>query len=708
MNLFHAGRVAATLLCLSCWPATDTLAEQPARRATGPRNLLEEKGEWQTQTGEWQLGGGTASAQAGDTLAEVSAARGVRLQGRWISIKISIEGESAKAGLWIPGIRDTKGETLRLTVEKATGNLTNGRGKTLASLGDIQPLLDLLLRFEPEKLSIFRGGSAVTEVPITYSEPEGTLSLFVERGTAKFTELLLAGEPITADAGSPPAAPLTAPVTVPPQAQPANPPAPANRVERRAAARGVRQAAVQVSLDTAAAPAVALKGDWNDYFGVHVDSAVGPWKMVRQFDGPSFGFPVRDRHTGDVKTFDGPFARQPVEVSLADFRDWKRKDARGLHENLKALIENDRAALFIAPWPTAITTLQQDHIWGAMKLIYGATPGAEGRIFFQWGDDINHRRLGVVANQRSVGFEPRGGANAPRGSNLPADAVAYVENYFAPAVEATRKASEEIFRDPQHIPIILGSCARASVPENRDWYRRVLEQEITGVTAPSLKGRKVISLVDYLTVNYPFAGVHDSIALQELWTGHGDKVKGLWVTEEYGVSGRGAGAGTLLEKLARYLDWVAGNQLTAQQTRLFWNLPEKDRDTQNLAGLVRLLGATFAGAPLTIAKDSNADRVLYRIAAGDSRILFIHVPVAERRGRRRVAINELAFRPPEALAAKTWEARFILAKERKDDASGTVLPIDVKDGKLVIPVEAGSLDTWAMLLTVAGSPNPVL
>ncbi len=705
MNLFHVGRMAVTLLCLSCWQAVDALAEQPPRRATGPRNLLEEKGEWQTQTGEWILGGGAASAQAGETLAEVSAARGVRLQGRWISIKIGIEGDSAKAGLWVPGIRDAKGETLRLSVERATGNLTNGRGKTLASLGDIQPPLDLLLRFEPEKLSIFRGGSAVTEVPIIYSEPEGTISLFVERGTAKFTELLLACEPMTAEAGSPPAPPVTVPITAP-LAPPPNPPAPVNRVERRAAGRAVRQASVQVSLDTAAAPGVALKGDWNDFFGVHVDSAAGPWKMVRQFDGPSFGFPVRDRHTGDVKTFDGPFAKQPVEASLADLRDWKRKDARGLDENLKTLIENDRAALFIAPWPTTITTLQQDHIWGVMKLVYGANPDAEGRVFFQWGDDINHRRLGVVANQRSVGFEPRGGANAPRGSNLPADAVAYVENYFAPAAEATRKASEEIFRDPQHIPIILGSCARASVPENRDWYRRVLEQEITGVTAPSLKGRKVISLVDYLTVNYPFAGVHDSVALQELWAGYGEKVKGLWVTEEYGVSGRGAGTGTFLEKLALYLDWVAGNHLTAQQTRLFWNLPEKDRDTQNLAGFVRLLGTTFAGAPLTIAKDSNADRVLYRIGAGDSRILFIHVPVADRRGRRGAGINELAFRPPDALAGRTWEARFVLTKERKDDASGTVLPSDVKDGKLVIPVEAGSLDTWAMLLTVAGGPNP--
>jgi hypothetical protein len=697
MNLFSAWRAVVALLCFCCSLCAPMLGEEPVRRAGGPKNLLEEKSEWQPHTGDWQVGGGQATATAGETLAEIGAARAVRLLGRWISLKLNLDGDSAKAGLVISGIQDAKGETLRLTVERASGNLTNGRGKTLASLGDIQPPLDLLLRFEPEKLSIFRAGNAVTDFPITYSEPEATLSLFAERGTVSFNELLLAGEP-QATAGNAPATPMPA-TAAPAVAQAVNPPPPLNRPRRGAAAApGVR-----VALDVVAAGG-ALKSGWNEYFGVHVETAPGPWKMVRQFDGPSFGFPAKDRHTGDVKTYDGPFAKQPVLVSLADMRDWKRKDARALDENLKTLVENDRAALFIAPWATPIGAAQQDHVWAAMKLIYGANVGAEGRIFFQWGDDINHRRLGVVSNARSTGFEPRGGASAPRGSNAPADAVAYVENYFAPAVEATRKASEEIFRDPQHIPIILGSCARASIPENRDWYRRVLEHEITGATAPSLKGRKVITLVDYLTVNYPF--VIDSTPLQELWAGYGNKVKGLWVTEEQGVTGRGVAA--FLEKLALYLDWVAANQLTADQSRLFWNFPVKDRDSQNLGELARRLGTIFGGAPLTIAKNADVNRTLYRISAGDSRVLFVHVPVMEKRGRRGTTIAELAFEPPQALAARSWEARFILAKERKGDANGIVLPIDRKDGKLVIAVDATSLDTWGILLTAADPASPPL
>jgi hypothetical protein len=51
------------------------------------------------------------------------------------------------------------------------------------------------------------------------------------------------------------------------------------------------------------------------------------------------------------------------------------------------------------------------------------------------------------------------------------------------------------------------------------------------------------------------------------------------------------------------------------------------------------------------------------------------------------------------LAGRSWEARFILSRERRDDANGVVLPIDRRDGNLVIPVEASSLDAWGFLLT---------
>jgi hypothetical protein len=689
MKLRTAGRIAAMLVILWIAGAWCVTAEEPLRRGGPPKNLLEEKTQWQVQTGDWQLAPSGATAKAGETLAEVSATRGVRLAGRWLSFKLSLEGDNAKAGLWLAGIRDTRGETLRLTVEGATGNLTNGRGKTLAPLGDTQPSVELLLRFEPEKVSVFRAGNAVAELPVTYSEEQATLSLFAERGTAKFLEVLLSGEPTAIERAAPPVAP-----DLP------------RRAAAAKAAKAAPPAAERVGFEVGGAPGLPLKSGWNDYFGLHVETIPGPWKMVRQFDGPGFGFPIRDRHTGDVKTLDGPFLRQPVLLSLADFRDWKRKDARGLDENLKALIENDRAAVFIAPWAAPFTPGQQDQVWALMKLVYGANPGAEGRVFFQWGDDINHRRLGVLPNARITGFEPRGGATAPRGSNTPSDASAYAENYFAPGVEAMRRASEEIFHDPQHIPVILGSCSRASLPENRDWYRRVLEHDLAGTAAPSLKGRKVISLVDYLSVNYPFAGVHDAAALQELWADYGDKVRGLWVTEEYGSMSRGAGA--FLEKLALYLDWAASNQLTADQTRMFWNLPEKERDTQNIGDFARRLGTIFGAAPLTIAKSATATGSLYRVNSGDSRVLFVNVPTAERRGRRGTALTEFVFDPPANLAARSWEARFILSRERRDDANGVVLPIDRRDGKLIIPVEGTSLDQWGLILTAADAPGPGL
>jgi hypothetical protein len=658
-------------------------AEEPVRRSEAPKNLLQEQGGWQVQTGEWQLNGGAATATAGETLAELSANRAARLVGRWLSIKLTVTGDNAKAGLWFGGLRDARGEITRLLLEAATGDLTNGRGKVLAPLGDIQPAVELLLRFDPDKVSIFRAGNTVAEVPVTYSEAEATISIFAERGTARFHEILLSAVPTEAERMAPPVAP--------------DPPKRGRGVIAPIAADA------RVTLAFPAAQPMALKSGWNDYFGLHSVTDGGPWKAVRQFDGPGFGFPLRDRHTGDVKTFDGPFSKTQVQVALADFRDWKRKEARGFDENLKTLIETDTAGLFIAPWAAPFTLIQQDHVWATMKLVYGANVGAEERVFFQWGDDINHRRLGVVPNAKTIGFEPRGGTSAPRGSNAPADASAYAENYFAPAVEAVRRASEEIFRDPRHIPILLGSCSRASAVENREWYARVLDHQLAGTNAQSLRGRKVIELVDYLTVNYPFLGAHDASALQDLWDRYGAKVKGLWVTEEYGPTTRSVGA--FLERIALYLEWAARNQLDARQTRLFWNLPDQKRDAQNLTELARRLGVTFTAAPLDIAKEASASGTIYRIRSGQALTLFIHVPASERRGRKAAPVNELALDEPPGMAGRAWEARFIHTKERLDDANGVILPVDRKDGKLVIPVEATSRDAWALLLKAADAPG---
>ena len=165
--VFAICRFVLLMGCAGSCLSTSGAEEKPVKRAGAPKDLLEERAHWQVQSGDWKVSPDGASATAGDTLAELTASRATRLAGRWLSFKVAITGENAKAGLWIGGVRDTRGEILRLSIEAATGKLTNGRGKAHAPLGDIQPSVELLLRFDAEKLSVFRAGNSVAELPIT-------------------------------------------------------------------------------------------------------------------------------------------------------------------------------------------------------------------------------------------------------------------------------------------------------------------------------------------------------------------------------------------------------------------------------------------------------------------------------------------------------------------------------------------------------------
>jgi hypothetical protein len=434
---------------------------------------------------------------------------------------------------------------------------------------------------------------------------------------------------------------------------------------------------------------VELNGSWNDYFGVHFETARGPWKMVRQYDGPEFGMPPRDRHTGDVKTLDGPFASAPVQMALADFRDWKRKDASGLDENLARLTSHERSALFIVPWANPFTLAQQDQVWAMMKLLYGASLNAENRIFFQWGDDINYRHLGRATNARVLSAAPRGGAKALRDANLPEDAAAYVENYLAPAVEAVRRASQEIYNDPRRIPVVAGSCALSSRPEFRAWLGQMLDHEITGVE--SLKGQRAVQVVDYLAVNYPFADATSDAALQEIWDRFGKEVKGLWVTEQYGASRRGLNE--VIAHSGLFLQWAARNRLTAQQTRLMWNFPS--RTAQDLLGFMHTIGEAMGDAPLRIC---GKDKETYCITAGDARFLVLRAEATPRKGRKPSLLREITIPLSDTQAKQEWSARLFQQKSPKAPPEIIKLKSQINGRDLQLSSEQELEYAWALLI----------
>jgi hypothetical protein len=658
--------LAAVATVLTILAAPICAQNSPAPRRTSPPRLLLENGDaWRVQSGDWKQAEGSVVGTAGETLSEYAASSAMPLKSRWLSLRIEMSGESAKAGFWLAGLRDDKSDLVRLTLETASGAITNGRGRTIATLpaGALQKPVDLLLKFSATAMSIKANDEQIAELTVTYDEPQITPSLFVERGAATFSTMILG-----VDESAPPAV---------------APPAPKLALKPAAS--------LGLSADFSTAKMTAIKDGWQDYFGIQNVNSAGAWKTVRQFDGPSSALPVKPPPGGQV--FSGPFNGTPVEMDLAWFRDTQNKTSLGLDRNLPVILESKLTAIYIAPWRTMLGKLQQDQIWALLKLAYGSNPKTEKRLLFQWGDDINTQRLGTAIDSKLIQATPRHGLANTRTANQPADAASYAENYFAPAVEAVRAASKSVFGDERRIPVLIGSCSRAGLEKNRDWFRSVLEHTLDGQLAPSLKGKKVIELVDYLTVNYPFADAPNTKSLQSLWNSYGKSVKGIWITEEYGNVGRTPGH--LIHRVALFLEWVSANELDSQQTRLIWDFARRDPFKDESYELARRL-AEIMTSPLRFAMETKDFGTLYRISSGENRLLLIYIPTADRKQMRSTKTGEIAIEIGEDRAKNPWIARMIASSSRRN--ADEVLPIQKDGTRLVITPNTSGSSSWAVLI----------
>ena len=661
MNLAAA---IVTALAILAAPLSAQTPGSP-RRNSPPQLLLETPDSWRVQSGTWKPADGTVTGTAGETLSEYAAASAMPLKGRWLSLRMEISGDSAKAGLWLAGLRDDKSELVRLTFDSASGNITNGRGRTIATLpaGTLGRPVDLLLNFSTDTMRIRVNNEQTAELAISYDEPRITPSLFVERGSSVFSTMAL---------GIDETAPLT--------------PAPA---ARKVAAKPV--ATLGLSADFSPDKMTTIKDTWRDYFGIQSVNAAGPWKTVRQFDGPTTALPAKMPVDGQVLA--GPFNGTPVEMDLSWFRDPLKRTSLGLDRNLPAILSADITAIYIAPWRSMLGKLQQDQIWALLKLAYGSDPRTEKRLLFQWGDDINSQRLGTDTDTRTIKATPRNGSSYVRNANQPADAASYAENYFAPAVEAVRAASKSVFGDERKIPVLIGSCARAGLEANRDWFRSVLEHTIQGELAPTLKGRKVVDLVDYLTVNHPFADAPNTKALQALWNTYGKQVKGLWITEEFGNVGRSPAQ--VINRAALFLEWVSANDLDSQQSRLIWNFASRNPFKDDSTELARRLAETMSGS-LRFAMDTQDFGTLYRVASGENKLLLLYTPTSERKQMRATKTGDISIEVGEDRAKSPWIARFLANSSRR--AVDEVIPIRKEGTRLVITPNATGNGSWAILL----------
>lgn len=405
-----------------------------------------------------------------------------------------------------------------------------------------------------------------------------------------------------------------------------------------------------------------LPSEWRDYFGIHNVEAGATAELhvgtVRGYDGPNIRLvPTEPGGLGRraVPGYRNPFGND-VGLNLADAKS-ASGSARGLDRNIPEIIQNQLTAIYqtsATPAFIARDKFDKGLAYALIRAIHETFPAAADHVMLQWGNEINNKHLGVPdPPERKKG---KHWAHV----NRPMDAAFYAENYLAPALEALRAASMDLYGAPDRITALSGSFANISNPEFRAWMYSILDHVIAGTNAPTLKGRPVWDPLDIVTVHYPFGApikTSGAVVLQEIWDRYGanGRIKGLWVTEEHGK--KGDGGPTIVGRSMAYLTWVARNGLNSSQTRLSWWLDNSSQRSAHDA--MKLLGERLDDGRLRIAHVTQAGLDAYlveRRAVADGAVSYL-VAVAPQPKQRVPPLLEFHLSGIEKTAA--WEASAI-------------------------------------------------
>lgn len=323
---------------------------------------------------------------------------------------------------------------------------------------------------------------------------------------------------------------------------------------------------VGLALDLSPSGFKPVKSAWEQYFCRHYVTArtwgTMPARTVRDYDGPNIGLPA------DYAVVKG-YRREDV---LHNFRNWRRKDAQGLDVNADEIVANDLSVIYGAPAPKQDGTLDTERTYALLDSIYGYRPGLANRLYIQWGNEINGKHIGLPQpniRERLGMLEAFGGVDWSQ-YNRARDQRPFVENYFLPGVAVMREVSGRLFNDPHALKVMSPSFANIYNPKFRRWMYGILDFPVDAKKFPALGVRQTSETIDILTVHYPFSRPDGAAAMQEIWDRYGatGKIKGLWVTEEYGRDTSGPAG--LIDRGLRYFSWLAANGLDANQTRLCW------------------------------------------------------------------------------------------------------------------------------------------
>ncbi len=383
-----------------------------------------------------------------------------------------------------------------------------------------------------------------------------------------------------------------------------------------------------------------LRSPFLAYFGTHYSGADDLGKRftaVRGYGGTHVRLtpPPED---ADVPERKGPFSGEPVRVRLEDYHSQSKfatnpKTGRELFDEI---VQHGIRTVGVFPTGEAYEgePFDRDFAYWFYRLAHEQAPQLNQYAVWQIGNEIvsvhwNPRRL----DRKSVDRWWNADRSEWNGYDLKWKLDFYVNHWLGPEIEAIQAAARDVYGDSHAIPIATGSMNPYNAANT--WFvERLMDARFDGERVPTLAGAPVWKHVDYLTIHYMLAPprhantqrLHQYVR-DYLRT---DKVKGLWITEEHGVSGRGAP--TVLERGMYFLRWVATDDLNADQAKVFWYGEKTRAGRGSGANLMTRLGTFFADRAVRFAATDDAQAYYQVISArpnddgAPDRVLVVILP----------------------------------------------------------------------------------
>jgi hypothetical protein len=384
------------------------------------------------------------------------------------------------------------------------------------------------------------------------------------------------------------------------------------RVEARAKQAEVRAADIAVTAraeplpDSAARPPVhAAMPSWSEFVGTHylprepfhlyrgvfydpivyrciANDSERPAENLR----PWVAYAKREALPAGCEARVGPFSGREVWVDVARARqilDWAEKN--------DAVMVHGRDILKRTEYEGAEEiALRKDELYWSVRVLYEISPEqARKRIRLQLGNEVNAFHVPW--------------------KNHPDLVRRYVEYDFAPAAEAIRRASQDLFGTPERIPFLTGSVA-SPWPLGSGWLVAMANARIEGDWAPSLRGKSVASVASGVSMHYAVKGPFWSQALDAVYRRLVEPTDNfeLWSTEEVGGNAE-INRGPYVAAIPfRYLDWWSRRDWKpGRGAVIYWGDTRGGEHYTTAVDVQRLLGSFFGDAPLR--NDTDAVQV---------------------------------------------------------------------------------------------------